>query len=88
VFLIICLIPPTFSTKCDPWLKRKVIVSLPGHSLVRETLRKLRYRVGSKGDVYFYSETDIRRMAAEAGIIHFEIIPLTTGSGYIFVGEA
>mgnify|MGYP001157871046 CR=1 FL=1 len=80
--------PGKFLHKMRSVAKRKVIISLPGHSLIRETLRKLRYQMGSKGDVYFYSEEDIRRMAAEAGIIHFEIIPLTTGSGYIFVGEA
>lgn len=80
--------PASFLHKMRSAAKRKVIVSLPGHSLVRGTLRKLRYWFGSKGDVYFYSEADIRCMAAEAGISNFEIIPLTTGSGYIFVGEA
>jgi ubiquinone/menaquinone biosynthesis C-methylase UbiE len=80
--------PATFLRKMQSVAKRKVIISLPGHSLVRETLRKLRYWFGSKGDVYFYSEADIRCMAAEAGIMRFEIRPLTTGSGYIFIGEA
>lgn len=79
--------PVKFLHKMRSVAKRKIIVSLPGHSMVRETLRKLRYRLGSKGDVYFYSEEDIRHMAAEAEIIQYKIIPLTTGSGYIFVGE-
>lgn len=80
--------PAAFLRKMRSAARRKVILSLPGHSFVRETLRRLRYWFGSKGSVYFYSEADIRSMAAEAGIINFKIIPLTTGSGYVFVGEA
>ena len=65
----------------------RIIVSLPGHSMVREPLRKLRYKIGAKGQVYFYNKPDIRQIVTAAGISHYEIVPITTGSGFILNAE-
>ena len=79
--------PVTFLHKMRSVTIDKIIVSLPGHSLIREPLRKLRYKIGAKGQVYFYNKADIRRITTEAGIGHYEIIPTTTGSGFILIAE-
>lgn len=80
--------PLTFLRKTVASTRGKVIASFPGHSLVRKRLRRLRYRLGRKGDVYFYAESDVRRLATDAGLRDFSIIPIrSSGIGFVLVGE-
>ncbi len=54
---------------------------------VRERLRKVRYKLAGKGDVFFYAEEDVRRLAAGAGFTDFKLVDVVvSGSGYILVG--
>jgi ubiquinone/menaquinone biosynthesis C-methylase UbiE len=80
--------PSTFLRKMVAATRGKVIASFPGHSPVRGRLRRLRYRLGRKGDVYFYREADVRRLATEAGFRRFSIVPIhSSGTGFVLVGE-
>lgn len=79
--------PATFLRKMKSVTRDKMIISMPGHSLIREPLRKLRYKLGTKGDVYFYSHTDIERFVERAGVTDYEIRPMTTGSGFVLVAK-
>ncbi len=77
--------PLTFLKKMKAVTSGKMIISFPGHSLIREPLRKLRYIFTKKGSVYFYSKQDIETLVGQAGITQYEIIPLKTGSGFVLV---
>jgi ubiquinone/menaquinone biosynthesis C-methylase UbiE len=79
--------PLTFLRKMVASTRGKVIATFPGHSMIRKPLRRLRYRLGRKGDVYFYREADVQRLAAEAGLREQLIIPVrSSGSGFVLVG--
>jgi 2-polyprenyl-3-methyl-5-hydroxy-6-metoxy-1,4-benzoquinol methylase len=79
--------PLPFLRKMVASTSGRVIASFPGHSLVRKRLRRLRYRLGRKGDVYFYREADVRRLAADAGVRETLLIPVhSSGSGFVLVG--
>lgn len=63
---------------------RQVIASFPGHSPIREPLRKLRY--GLRGcPLYFYAPEDLPRIARDAGFHNVEVIPYAS-SGFLLVG--
>jgi hypothetical protein len=80
--------PVAFLRKMAAQTNAKVIASFPGHSVVRERLRTLRYRLSGKGRVFFYRQADVTRIAAEAGLREVRIIPIrSSGTGYILVGE-
>ena len=79
--------PITFLDKMKSVTSDKVIVSLPGHSLIREPLRKLRYRLTGKGNVYFYSHAEVERIIKHAGVSDYEIKAITTGAGFILVAR-
>ena len=80
--------PGPFLRKMVAATRGKVIASFPGHSPVRKRLRRLRYRLARKGDVYFYHESDVRRLAAEAGLRRVSIVPVhSSGTGFVLVGE-
>jgi 2-polyprenyl-3-methyl-5-hydroxy-6-metoxy-1,4-benzoquinol methylase len=80
--------PVAFLQKMAAATTGKVIMSFPGHSLVRERLRRLRYRLGAKGDVYFYTEAEVRRLAVDAGLRSSVVVPIhSSGSGFVLVGE-
>jgi 2-polyprenyl-3-methyl-5-hydroxy-6-metoxy-1,4-benzoquinol methylase len=80
--------PVPFLRKMASLTSARVIVSFPGHSVVRERLRTLRYRLSGKGSVFFYERADVERIAAEAGLRRSRIIPIpSSGTGYILVGE-
>jgi ubiquinone/menaquinone biosynthesis C-methylase UbiE len=65
----------------------KVIVAFPGHSLLREPARRLRYRLAGKGEIYLYSQDDVERIATEAGLRDKEIIRIPSSGGvYVLVG--
>ena len=66
----------------------KVIVSFPGHSLLREPARRLRYKLAGKGDIYLYSKGDVERIATEAGLRDKEIIRIpSSGGSFVLVGR-
>jgi cyclopropane fatty-acyl-phospholipid synthase-like methyltransferase len=66
----------------------KVIASFPGHSLLREPARRLRYKLAGKGDIYLYSQDDVERIATEAGLQDKEIIRIrSSGGSFVLVGR-
>lgn len=79
--------PLTFLKKLKAVTKGKVIASFPGHSPIREPLRKLRYLLTSKGRVFFYTKEDIAKLADQVGFSHVEIRPIQTGSGFILIAS-
>lgn len=79
--------PATFLNKMAAVTTGKVIASFPGHSLVRKPLRRLRYRLAGKGDVYYYTGQDVERLAAQAGLNNSKVIPIhSSGTGFVLVG--
>ncbi len=77
--------PVTFLNKLKSVTTGKVIASFPSHSLIRGPLRKLRYILTSRGNVYYYSKADIEKLAKMVGFSHFELVPVKTGSGFVLV---
>ena len=77
--------PVTFLQKMKSLTGGQAILSLPGNSLIRGPLRKLRYKFCAKGNVYYYCYEDIERIAKQAGYEHYRIDHLKTGSGFILV---
>ncbi len=66
----------------------KVIVAFPGHSLLREPARRLRYKLAGKGDIYLYSQDNVERIAREAGLPDKEIIRIPSSGGvFVLVGR-
>jgi 2-polyprenyl-3-methyl-5-hydroxy-6-metoxy-1,4-benzoquinol methylase len=66
----------------------KVIVSFPGHSLVREPARRLRYKLAGKGEIFLYGRDDVERIATEAGLLDKEIIRIhSSGGSFVLVGR-
>ncbi len=66
----------------------KVIVAFPGHSLLREPARRLRYKLAGKGEVYLYGRDDVERIATEAGLRDRDIIRIHSSGGvYVLVGR-
>lgn len=67
--------------------KRRVIATFPGKSMIRMRIRQLRYWFGDC-PVLFYSEGDVRRIAAEAGLSSVEVVPIhSSGTGFVLVGH-
>lgn len=80
--------PLPFLQKMASVTSGRLIVSFPGHSLVRERARRLRYLLARKGDVHFYTEGDVRRLAEQAELSRARIIPIhSSGTGFVLVGE-
>jgi 2-polyprenyl-3-methyl-5-hydroxy-6-metoxy-1,4-benzoquinol methylase len=78
----------SFLRKMVEFTTGKVIVAFPGHSLLREPARRLRYRLAGKGDVYLYGREDVERIATEAGLRDREIIRIPSSGGvYVLVGR-
>jgi cyclopropane fatty-acyl-phospholipid synthase-like methyltransferase len=78
----------TFLRKMVALTTGKVIVAFPGHSLLREPARRLRYRLLGKGDIYLYGREDVERIATEAGLREKEIIHIPSSGGvYVLVGR-
>jgi len=66
----------------------KVLVAFPGHSLLREPARRLRYRLSGKGEIFLYGREDVERIATEAGLREKEIIRIPSSGGvYVLVGK-
>ena len=78
----------TFLRKMVALTTGKVIVAFPGHSLLREPARRLRYRLSGKGEIYLYGREDVERIATEAGLRDTEIIRIPSSGGvYVLVGR-
>src|ERR687886_1763113 len=78
----------TFLRKMVALTTEKVIVAFPGHSLLREPARRLRYKLAGKGDIYLYSKGDVERIAMEAGLRDREIIRIpSSGGSFVLVGR-
>ncbi len=78
----------TFLRKMVELTTGKVIVAFPGHSLIREPARRLRYRLSGKGEIYLYGREDVERIATEAGLQDREIIRIPSSGGvYVLVGK-
>jgi 2-polyprenyl-3-methyl-5-hydroxy-6-metoxy-1,4-benzoquinol methylase len=80
--------PAPFLKKMVAVTHGKVIASFPGHSLVREPLRRLRYACTDRGFVRFYYHSDVLRAARAAGLQQPRIIRIpSSGGGYMLVGD-
>ena len=79
--------PLLFLRKLKSVAKEKIVASFPGHAYLREPLRKLRYKLTSKGRVYFYSQKDIVELVEKIGFHHVEIRPMKTGSGFVLIAS-
>ena len=78
----------TFLRKMVALTTEKVIVAFPGHSLIREPARRLRYKLAGKGEIFLYGREDVERIAAEAGLRDYEIIRIPSSGGvYVLVGR-
>ena len=78
----------TFLRKMVALTTGKVIVAFPGHSLLREPARRLRYKLAGKGEIYLYSQDDVERIATEAGLREKEIIRIPSSGGvFVLVGR-
>jgi 2-polyprenyl-3-methyl-5-hydroxy-6-metoxy-1,4-benzoquinol methylase len=81
--------PAPFLRKMVAVSKGKTIASFPGHSLLREPARRLRYRLTRRGDVHFYSDNDVRQLAEKVGFADYKIIPIpSSGGGFLLVGTS
>lgn len=80
--------PKPFLQKMASVTAGKVIASFPGHSLLREPARRLRYQLTGKGDVHFYSEQEVRDLASSVGFAEWKLIPIySSGGGFVLVGS-
>lgn len=77
-----------------PFLKKmrevsidKVIASFPSPSLIRQPLRRMRYLLTGRGDVYYYTKTDIEKLTQDAGFTRYQLVPIKTGSGYVLIAH-
>jgi 2-polyprenyl-3-methyl-5-hydroxy-6-metoxy-1,4-benzoquinol methylase len=80
--------PLTFLRKMAGVTRGRLIASFPGHSLIRERVRLLRYALSGRGSVYFYTEADVRKLATEAGLSVRRLIAIaSSGTGFILIAE-
>lgn len=80
--------PVPFLKKLISLTNETVIISFPGHSVIRKPLRELRYRFSGRGNVFFYHNGDVKRISTEAGLRDSEIIGInSSGTGFILVGK-
>jgi 2-polyprenyl-3-methyl-5-hydroxy-6-metoxy-1,4-benzoquinol methylase len=80
--------PGPFLAALKPLVRRALIASVPGAQPVRYFLRRTRYRLLGRPDVYHYSQEDVNRMFSEGG---FRIKSVThwshSGGCYMVVAE-
>ena len=79
--------PVTFLRKLKSVTSYMVIASLPGYSPIRGPLRQLRYLLTKRGNVYFYSKSDIEKILFKAGFSDYELIPGKTGKGFVLLAK-
>lgn len=77
-----------FLTKMSAVTRGKIVASFPEFSLVRGTMRRMRYRLTGRGDVFYYSPDEVSRLATRAGIKNHRLIRVSSsGGGVILVGD-
>lgn len=66
---------------------RRMVMSFPSHSTLRfrSSLRRARYLVQSKGDVYYYTRDEIESLARACEPVAFRLRDLGDGQGYLLV---
>ena len=80
--------PEPFLAKMARLTRGKVIASFPRSSLVRAPMRRLRYRLTGRGDVFYYTASGVSALAARAWIDRHRLIHLySSGGGFILVGD-
>lgn len=61
----------------------RLFASFPGHSRIREPIRKMRYGLRNC-PVYFYSDTALRAIVDEAELVDYQLIFMpSSGTGYV-----
>ena len=79
--------PVEFLRRMAKRCRGRLIATFPGRSLFRMRIRQLRYWL-KDCPVRFYAESDVRRIAADAGLEHIRIIPIrSSGTGYVLIGD-
>jgi hypothetical protein len=80
--------PAPFLAKMSKLTRGKVLASFPRFSLIRGTARRLRYRITSRGDVFYYTPDEVSKLASQAGLKRFRMITVdSSGGGVILVGD-
>lgn len=80
--------PVTFLQKLKSITSGKIIASFPCDSLVRGSLRKLRYLLTSRGSVYYYTRLQLNNLAQTVGFSHYELVPIKTGKGFVLIATS
>lgn len=75
--------PVSFLKKMRATTSERILASFPAPSIIRGTLRKLRYKLTARGTVYYYTKEDIERLVRAAGLSDYKLIPITSGAGFI-----
>jgi hypothetical protein len=79
--------PVEFLRRMASCSRGRIIATFPGKSVIRMRIRQLRYWL-KDCPVLFYSEADVRRIAADAGLTTLRIIPIrSSGTGFILVAD-
>jgi ubiquinone/menaquinone biosynthesis C-methylase UbiE len=77
-----------FLTKMSKVTRGVIVASFPRFSLLRGTARRLRYRLTGRGDVFYYTASDVDRLAERAGIKRHHLVHVeSSGGGFILVGD-
>jgi 2-polyprenyl-3-methyl-5-hydroxy-6-metoxy-1,4-benzoquinol methylase len=77
-----------FLTKMARLTRGKLLASFPKFSLVRGTARRLRYRLTSRGDVFYYTADRVAELATKAGLQQHRLVRLdSSGGGWVLVGD-
>lgn len=79
--------PVPFLAKMRALTDEQIIIAFPGHRIVREQLRKLRYQLQSRVQVHFFGHADVENLAKAAGCTSYEIRPYKTGAGFILIAK-
>jgi 2-polyprenyl-3-methyl-5-hydroxy-6-metoxy-1,4-benzoquinol methylase len=79
--------PVEFLRRMLEHCRGRVIATFPGRSVIRMRIRQLRYWL-KDCPVLFYSEREVRDIAAAAGLKRVRIVPIaSSGTGFVLVGD-
>ena len=79
--------PEVFLKKMASVTNGTIIASFPAPSLLRQPVRRARYRLTGKGDVYFYKASAVRNLAAKAGLHDVQLVSLGR-AGNVLVAQS
>jgi ubiquinone/menaquinone biosynthesis C-methylase UbiE len=79
--------PVEFLSKMRSVTDELIVIAFPGHQLIREQLRKLRYKIRSNVNVHFFNDEDVAKLAEAAKCSSYEVRPYKTGAGYILIAK-